>query len=219
MSPQAGRERILDATLRLFAERGPDGTTVRDIAAAAEVSPANVLHHFGSKDALREAANAHVADTFRRMLATDPEHLEAIGGKGENPAGSLAEMFAAALPPDSPLPGYLRRLILDGDPAADELVTAWVDGAEGLLAALEAEGAVTPTGDPRARAAFLVANDLVILLMRAQLGAALGTDPLSPEGLHRWSATAMSAYTAGIYAAPTGNPPTATAPTRTKETP
>jgi AcrR family transcriptional regulator len=39
-----------------FAERGFDSVTVRQIAAAAEVDPAMISHHFGSKDALFRAA-------------------------------------------------------------------------------------------------------------------------------------------------------------------
>src|SRR6266542_759545 len=48
------RARIRDAALRLFAERGVDGATIRDIAKAAGVSAGLVRHHFGSKEALRD---------------------------------------------------------------------------------------------------------------------------------------------------------------------
>lgn len=41
---------ILDAALRLFAERGYGGTSVRDIAAVADVQPATLYAHFPSKE-------------------------------------------------------------------------------------------------------------------------------------------------------------------------
>lgn len=46
------RAAILEAARTLFAERGYDGTTVRDVAAAAAADPALVMRYFGSKDEL-----------------------------------------------------------------------------------------------------------------------------------------------------------------------
>lgn len=43
---------ILDAARRLFAERGYEGTTVRDIAAAASIDAALIVRYFGGKDEL-----------------------------------------------------------------------------------------------------------------------------------------------------------------------
>ncbi|MCC5578162.1 TetR family transcriptional regulator [Microtetraspora sp. AC03309] len=54
-SPQT-REAILDAGLRAFTESGYAGTTIRAVARAAGVDPALVMHFFGSKDGLFEAA-------------------------------------------------------------------------------------------------------------------------------------------------------------------
>jgi AcrR family transcriptional regulator len=52
--------RIRNAALRLFAENGVDGTSIRDIAGAAGVSPGLVQHHFKTKDAVRDAVNGYV---------------------------------------------------------------------------------------------------------------------------------------------------------------
>ncbi|OGQ09193.1 MAG: hypothetical protein A2138_22145 [Deltaproteobacteria bacterium RBG_16_71_12] len=51
----ATRARILDAAVTLVAERGIDGTSIRDIAAGAKVSLATVLHYYGSKEGLYDA--------------------------------------------------------------------------------------------------------------------------------------------------------------------
>lgn len=50
------RAAILAAARELFAERGFAGTSVRAVAAAAEVDPALVHHYFGRKDDLFMAA-------------------------------------------------------------------------------------------------------------------------------------------------------------------
>lgn len=46
------RDRILDAALKLFSEKGFNGTTVQEIADAAEVSKALIYYNFESKDAI-----------------------------------------------------------------------------------------------------------------------------------------------------------------------
>ena len=85
----------------LFAERGPDRVTVRDVAAAAKVSPGLVMHHFGTKAGLREAVDEHVAHTFEAMLdsLTDAELHDALTG---GDATSLAVAFVTRFPAGSP---------------------------------------------------------------------------------------------------------------------
>ena len=48
-------ERILDVAEELFAERGYDGTTLRDVATRVGVRPPSLYNHFASKDALYAA--------------------------------------------------------------------------------------------------------------------------------------------------------------------
>ena len=52
-APKGGsRERLLDAAEKLFAQRGFDGTSIRDIAARAGDTIGTLSYHFGTKDAL-----------------------------------------------------------------------------------------------------------------------------------------------------------------------
>ena len=52
----ATKQRILDSALQLFAQRGIDGVSLRELAADAKVSSAMIHHCFGGKDGLRRAA-------------------------------------------------------------------------------------------------------------------------------------------------------------------
>jgi AcrR family transcriptional regulator len=52
------RARILAAAERLFAEQGYERTTIRDVAARAEIDPSMVMRYFGSKDGLFAKAAA-----------------------------------------------------------------------------------------------------------------------------------------------------------------
>jgi TetR/AcrR family transcriptional regulator, regulator of mycofactocin system len=49
---QRTREQIIEAAMRLFAERGYQATTIADIAAAAEVAPRTFFAYFPSKEAV-----------------------------------------------------------------------------------------------------------------------------------------------------------------------
>ena len=49
------KEAVAKAALRLFAEHGYDGVSMRDIAAAVDVKPASLYKHFSGKQALFDA--------------------------------------------------------------------------------------------------------------------------------------------------------------------
>jgi AcrR family transcriptional regulator len=71
------RARILAAALRLFRERGFDATTMRDIAAAADVAIGAAYYYFESKEAL---VMAFYEEASRAMQ----ERIEAALGKKSN---------------------------------------------------------------------------------------------------------------------------------------
>lgn len=60
------RQRVLDAAADLIAESGIEGTSIREICAAAGVTAPTVYHHFGDKNGLMDAV---VTDGFERYLA------------------------------------------------------------------------------------------------------------------------------------------------------
>jgi AcrR family transcriptional regulator len=199
---------IRDEALRLFAAHGPDAVTVRRIAAAAGVSPGLVIHHFGSKEGLRDAVDQHVLATFETMLA---EMTSEAGPDLFDPAatGSLTEVMAAHLPPDSAIPGYLRRLLLTDTEAGRVLFRRLFEVSQAALGALAQAGLASPGRDPAVRAALLLANDLAVLLLRDRLADVLGVDPLSRAGMARWAGELLAIYGAGLLAPPqSGRPST-----------
>lgn len=167
------RARIRDAALRLFAERGMDGATIRDIAKAAGVSAGLVRHHFGSKEALRDACDAYALD--RLMRIKEQAILE----------GQMADQsfLPAVHPTVLSLYRYLARSLLDGSPAAASMFDDMVQLAEQWLNRHYPD----QSKDPRAYAAVLVAMQVGMLGMHEHLSRALGADILSPEGHLRMS--------------------------------
>lgn len=196
------RAAIRNAALRLFADRGPDAVTVREIAAQAGVSPALVLHHFGSKDGLRAEVDAFAAQAFDGIfeaLPTDELVELVVGGTTK---GSIADAFARGFPPGSPLPAYLARLFLTNDPAGAALFGRWYAATRHLLEVMVEMGAARPAEDPAIRAAFFLASDLALILLRNQIAIAIGADPLTPEGLDRWAREVSTVYAEGAFNAP-----------------
>lgn len=192
---------IRDQALELFAAEGPDAITVRRIASAAGVSPGLVIHHFGSKELLRAAVDEHVASVFDGLFAQ-----AAAGELDMTDGASLSEAFLRALPPGSPVPRYLRRLLLSGDSTGTEVVRRWFRASQAIVEALVAGGVLAPGRDPVVRTAFLMVNDLVLLLLRDQLTDVLNVDPLGPDGMRRWADEVLSIYRDGLFVRETENP-------------
>jgi AcrR family transcriptional regulator len=62
------REHIIQKSLELFAEKGFEGTSIRDIATLADVNVAMVNYYFGSKEKLFESIVSHRASYMKDML-------------------------------------------------------------------------------------------------------------------------------------------------------
>ncbi len=62
------RQQIMESTLQLFAEKGYEGTSVRDIAEKAAVNVAMVKYYFGSKEKLFEKMIEYKSSVTRGVL-------------------------------------------------------------------------------------------------------------------------------------------------------
>jgi AcrR family transcriptional regulator len=75
-SKKETRRLILKAARTLFARKGMEECTMRDIAEKAGVSPASVVVHFKSKTALlEEALCGDIETAFTEIVASMPEDL------------------------------------------------------------------------------------------------------------------------------------------------
>ncbi|MER7414200.1 MULTISPECIES: TetR/AcrR family transcriptional regulator [Streptomyces] len=65
----ATRQKIADAALRLFLERGYDAVGIRDVAAEADVAVTTLFSHFASKEALVFEQDADFEQRLTRAVA------------------------------------------------------------------------------------------------------------------------------------------------------
>ncbi len=213
--------RIRAAAMHLFAERGFDATSIRDVAAEAGVSSSLVVHHFKTKAQLKEATDARLIASLTSMLADLPTDA---GADFSETAGSMVELLRG----EPELMSYLRRMLIDGGEAAGGLFHGLVEATVTELGAQEIAGIVRPSVDAHTRAVFLIVNDLGAIILRDLVEQAIGVDPFSPAGMTQWGRVVMEVYTGGIYAhgstpeavphppgADAPAPPPATAPPRT----
>ncbi len=142
------RRTVLDAALRLFAARGYEGVSLRDIADAAGTTHGLIRHHFGAKPDVWRAV-ADEADA--RYVAALPPGL--LDPAGDEPARSareaLADLLAGLLVAAWRHPEIARLLLHEGSLGGDRLtyVLRHVEPlrriCEPLLDRLHAEGRLT----------------------------------------------------------------------------
>ena len=166
------RARIRQAALAQFAEHGFERATVRGIATAAGVSPGLLRHHFGSKQALREAVDAHVINEIRRV-SDEVVH--------DSERGDLA---AAAVSRQSirPFQRYIARALMDGSATIASMFDQMVEPTEQWLTRADENRTDRPFADRRTRAAVFTAMALGVPLLHQHLSRVLGVDTFSPEG-------------------------------------
>ncbi|MEX2504856.1 MAG: TetR family transcriptional regulator [Egicoccus sp.] len=162
------RARIRDAAITCFAEGGVAATSVRTVAAAAGVSPALVIHHFGSKDALRVACDQHVAALVREQKSSAMAQ-----GPGLDPFAALRTSRDGP-----PLLRYLARTLTDGSPHVADLVDEMVDDAVAYMEQGVEAGMLKASEDPRGRAAVLTLWSLGALVLHEHANRLLGADLL-----------------------------------------
>ncbi len=78
-SKRETRRLILRAARKLFAQKGSEECTFRDIARKAGVSPASVVVHFKSKTGLlEEALNSDIESALSELMASMPEDVNLL---------------------------------------------------------------------------------------------------------------------------------------------
>ncbi|PUB26281.1 TetR family transcriptional regulator [Promicromonospora sp. AC04] len=137
---QGTRERLIEAAVRLFGERGIEATSLRALTEAARSNIAAVNYHFGSKEGLLRA----VVDRTMRLANNErSRRLDELESAPEPP--TVAALVRAFVEPGADLleghgpdvARFIGRMISEPDPRVRQLFADQVDPVEGrYLAAL-----------------------------------------------------------------------------------
>ncbi|GAA3757333.1 AcrR family transcriptional regulator [Spinactinospora alkalitolerans] len=178
------RARIRDAALAQFAEHGFKSATMKGVAQAAGYSTGLVQHHFGSKEGLRRACDAHVAESLG-----DLDTYGVDDGKITDP-DFMSDLYAK-----SPLIiRYVARAMVEDSPAAASLFDSGAAAAERFLTGSWPER--FPPGSDRARdgASVMAAMHMSTIALHAHLSRRMGADVLDGRNAPRIAMAMFDVY-------------------------
>lgn len=152
------KEALLQAALKLFAEKGYSGTSVRAIAREVGLSESVMYAHFAGKRAIFDAVLARLgpASTLPVLQSVDPALID------QDPPGFVRELVAAVVdawetPESRQLISLMVRDGLVHDPALLAGIVEAVDRVAGLFAHWIDGGWIDPaTGAPEDLAYALI---------------------------------------------------------------
>lgn len=129
--------RILDAAEARFAARGFTGTSLRDIAAEAELQQPGLYKHFAGKDDIYRKV-------YERALLPLTMALDDALGRAPNDAdfGKLTDLLTDVLVRHPNIPKLLLRALLAADTERDEVALAWLERLIGYGRSLSAMAGV-----------------------------------------------------------------------------
>lgn len=181
------RARIRDAALAQFAEHGFNGATMKGIAEAAGVSTGLVQHHFGSKEALRQACDDAVIEAFRRRLTKAVDEGE-LGDP---------DFMATLYETSPPLLRYIARATVDGTPAAAYVFDQLAAGTEDFLTSTWPDRFEPGSQRAKDAAAVMAAMHSGTIVLHRHLARWLGVDdPLAREHSTRLAMSIVEVYAA-----------------------
>jgi AcrR family transcriptional regulator len=170
-----GRERLIGVAQKLFAERGFDGITIRDISAAAHVSVGLIHHHFGSKDGLRKAVDEACMAQFDEILKDHAALTDDASKRGLEAVSDWTEAWIDRHVANwSRSVHYMRRALLEGGDWGAQVFERFYAITRAAVDRLDAAGRLRPDVDRLWLPILFMYLDLGTLLLDPYIERVLG---------------------------------------------
>jgi AcrR family transcriptional regulator len=144
-SAEQTRQALIRAALKLFGSKGFDGTSTREIAAAAKANIGSIAYHFGGKEGLRIACATFIVETIQ-SVAANALIADAGGPKGPVEAKARLELalermvgFVVAAPEAGEIVQFLLRELAHPTAALDVIYNGVFEPVHKRLCQLWAE--------------------------------------------------------------------------------
>jgi TetR/AcrR family transcriptional regulator, regulator of cefoperazone and chloramphenicol sensitivity len=210
--PKSARESIIRAAFKAFGEGGIQSTSLREVARAAGVSPALVVHHFGGKEglvaavdeaALREFGAAYREGDADRVARSDRDNADRAETdaptEGRDLLRERATQTARVMAEMPDVCRHLGRALVEGTVGSAALFRAMIGAGRDEIDSLAEQGALRPDIDREwatLQHFFLIWAPLSFMPL---LRETLGEDLLSPRQLDCWVDANVALLEGGLY--------------------
>lgn len=188
--PNASRGRLIEVATAVFARDGFETSSLRSIAREAEVSPALLVHHFGSRQELVEEC---IAATLGQWIGTKKELMAKPLSESVAEWKNTVEEHGVELE-------FFRQVLIHGGQNATILFKQMVAEATQMVLSDMASGKMRDFQNPQDAALIMVLHGLAPLILKPQVDQVLGGSFLDPLIGIRLAKTNLEIYNHGVYA-------------------
>lgn len=182
------RAQLVEVATEAFARDGISATSLRSIAKEAGVSPALVVHHFGSREKLIEEC---IIKALGLWVSEQQEFVDVSLSTALTKWQGAVDKHGVKLQ-------FFRQVLLAGGAPANALFSRMVKETEMVIESQAAKGRMRKVENQKDFALILTLQELAPLMLQSEVADYLGSSHLNPETQGRIALAREELLTKGI---------------------
>lgn len=182
------RAQLVEVATEAFARDGISATSLRSIAKEAGVSPALVVHHFGSREKLIEEC---IIKALGLWVSEQQEFVDVSLSTALTKWQGAVDKHGVKLQ-------FFRQVLLAGGAPANSLFSRMVKETEMVIESQAAKGRMRKVENQKDFALLLTLQELAPLMLQSEVADYLGSSHLNPETQGRIALAREDLLTKGI---------------------